>query len=92
MSDSEKCDFGLLLNIECDKKDFVRVVGRKNYDDLNLEDQQILLWRSGLLDRKDNIQTIAFTMNSILERSMNVKKRSVVVFLKIIVLKLKLTH
>ena len=58
MSDSEKCDFGLLLNIECDKKDFVRVVGRKNYDDLNLEDQQILLWRSGLLDRKDNIQTI----------------------------------
>ena len=45
-----KCDVGILLNKACNKTDYSRKVGIKKITDLSLDDQEILLWRAGLLD------------------------------------------
>ena len=58
MSDLNKCDFGELLNTGFDKKRLR--VGRKDFNSLSNEDQRAMLWRAGLLERKDNIKTIYF--------------------------------
>ena len=43
----DKCDFGILLNTPCNKKDYSRKVGIKKITDLSIDDQDILLWRAG---------------------------------------------
>ena len=45
-----KCDFGILLNKPCHKTYYTRKVGMKNIVDICLDDQDILLWRAGLLN------------------------------------------
>ena len=46
----EKCDIGSLLDKPCHKKDYTRQIGIKRLLDLSLDDQDILLWRAGLID------------------------------------------
>ena len=56
MSNSEivKCDFGNMLDKPCNKLVYSRSSGLSKLNDLDIEKQAVLLWRSGLTDHKSD--------------------------------------
>ena len=57
---ADSCDFGKVLNTTCDKLLYTQQIGRKNIKELDDYLQCILLWRTRLLEEKDNVFMICF--------------------------------
>ena len=60
MSETDVCDFGKLLKTLCNKLDFTRTVGIKKFAEFTLDEQDILLWRAGLVDENKEGMNICF--------------------------------
>ena len=63
MSEKEtrnSCHFGDLLHEECHKTTYSRSTGLRRLDELADDIQHTYLWRAGLLDKQQEIETICF--------------------------------
>jgi len=55
---SEKCDFGVHVDEDCNKLHYVRRSGIRLFSSIESETQDLLLWRSGL--KYKSIKSICF--------------------------------
>jgi len=55
---SEKCDFGVHLDEDCNKLHYVHKSGIRPFSSIESETQDLLLWRSGL--KYKSIRSICF--------------------------------
>ena len=57
---SDICDFGRVLETECNLIHYTRNCGMKNLNQFKEDDVHTYLWRAGLLKEKANILTICY--------------------------------
>ena len=57
------CDFEGILKTECDLQQLARNWRIKNLDDFERDEEEVYLWRAGLLNMKEKGMNICYFMN-----------------------------
>ena len=75
---SNICDFDRILKTECNLQHFTRNRRIKNLDDFERDEEDIYLWRAGLVNVKEKGMTIRYIMNRCLAMFLRGRKVNVV--------------
>ena len=75
---SNTYSFDRILKTECNLQYFTRNCGIKNLDDFERDEEDVYLWRAGLLNVKEKGMTICYIMNRCLAMFLRVGKVNVV--------------